>query len=90
MLGVQICTQYIILLLQTGTYNVNGRMPDSALDLKPWIDIAGTGADIVAIAFQEIVPLSAQNVVIGTGPLQIVFGSATSQIFSILSFLNAL
>lgn len=50
---------------QTGTYNVNGRMPDSALDIKPWVDGAGVGADIVALAFQEIVPLSAQNVVIG-------------------------
>jgi len=50
---------------QVGSYNVNGRMPDSDLDLKPWIDAAGSGADIVAVAFQEIVPLNAQNVVIG-------------------------
>ena len=52
--------------LQVGSYNVNGRMPDSNLDLKPWIDAPGVGADIVAVAFQEIVPLNAQNVVIGT------------------------
>ena len=52
--------------MQVGSYNVNGRMPDSNLDLKPWIDAAGIGADIVAVAFQEIVPLNAQNVVIGT------------------------
>jgi hypothetical protein len=44
---------------------VNGRIPESNLDLKPWIDAAGVGADIVAVAFQEIVPLNAQNVVIG-------------------------
>ena len=54
-----------LLMRQVGSYNVNGRMPDSNLDLKPWLDAAGVGADIVAVAFQEIVPLNAQNVVIG-------------------------
>jgi hypothetical protein len=49
---------------QAGTYNVNGRLPPPALDLRPWLD-AGAGADIVAVAFQECVPLSASNVVMG-------------------------
>ena len=50
--------------LQAGTYNVNGRPPPLGLDLRPWLD-AGAGADIVALAFQECVPLSASNVVMG-------------------------
>ncbi|KAK9840841.1 hypothetical protein WJX81_008338 [Elliptochloris bilobata] len=50
--------------LLAGTYNVNGRLPPPALDLRPWLD-AGAGADIVAVAFQECVPLSASNVVMG-------------------------
>ncbi len=52
---------------QAGTYNVNGRLPPPALDLRPWLD-AGAGADIVAVAFQECVPLSASNVVMGAHP----------------------
>lgn len=55
---VQLC------LLQAGTYNVNGRPPPPGLDLRPWLD-AGAGADIVAVALQECVPLSASNVVMG-------------------------
>ena len=51
-------------LLQASTYNVNGRLPQPGLDLRPWLD-AGAGADIVAVAFQECVPLSATNVVMG-------------------------
>lgn len=50
--------------VQAGTYNVNGRLPLPGLDLRPWLD-AGAGADIVALAFQECVPLSASNVVMG-------------------------
>ena len=50
--------------LQAGTYNVNGRPPPPGLDLRPWLD-AGAGADIVAVALQECVPLSASNVVMG-------------------------
>jgi len=46
---------------------VNGRLPPLALDLRPWLD-AGAGADIVAVAFQECVPLSASNVVMGEFP----------------------
>ncbi len=53
--------------MQAGTYNVNGRLPPPALDLRPWLD-AGAGADIVAVAFQECVPLSASNVVMGARP----------------------
>lgn len=51
--------------LQTGTYNVNGRMPVNNMDLKPWLGGAVNNVDIIAVAFQEIVPLNAQNVVIG-------------------------
>ena len=51
--------------VQTGTYNVNGRMPAQGMDLRCWVDGASSNADIIAVAFQEIVPLNAQNVVIG-------------------------
>ena len=40
-------------------------MPAQGMDLRPWIDGAVSNADIIAVAFQEIVPLNAQNVVIG-------------------------
>ena len=43
---------------------MNGRPPPPGLDLRPWLD-AGAGADIVAVALQECVPLSASNVVMG-------------------------
>ena len=48
-----------------GTYNVNGRRPPQGLSLRPWLDAQQTDADIVAVGFQEIVPLSAGNVVMG-------------------------
>lgn len=51
--------------MQAGTYNVNGRLPPASLDLRPWIDITTHQPDIVALAFEEIVPLNAQNVVMG-------------------------
>ncbi len=47
-----------------GTYNVNGRVPPPGLDLSPWLNVASE-PDIVAVAFQEIVPLNASNVVMG-------------------------
>lgn len=47
-----------------GTYNVNGRLPAGELDLSPWLNVA-SDPDIVAVAFQEIVPLNASNVVMG-------------------------
>ena len=48
-----------------GTYNVNGRRPPQGLSLRPWLDAQQADADIVAVGFQEIVPLSAGNVVMG-------------------------
>ena len=51
--------------LQVGTYNVNGRRPPADLDLTPWLNISDHSADIVAVGFQEVVPLSANNVVMG-------------------------
>ena len=51
--------------MQVGTYNVNGRRPPADLDLRPWLDMANQPADIVAVGFQEVVPLNAGNVVMG-------------------------
>ncbi len=51
--------------LQVGTYNVNGRRPPADLDLRPWLDMSNHPADIVAVGFQEVVPLNAGNVVMG-------------------------
>ncbi|KAL0027397.1 hypothetical protein WJX79_008379 [Trebouxia sp. C0005] len=50
-----------------GTYNVNGRRPPADLDLRPWLDMSSHTADIVAVGFQEVVPLNAGNVVMGGG-----------------------
>ena len=55
-------------LTQAATYNVNGRKPAAGLDLQPWL-AGGQGADIVAVGFQEIVPLSAGNVMTGDSGL---------------------
>jgi len=52
---------------QAATYNVNGRKPAPGLDLQPWL-ASGHGADIVAVGFQEIVPLNAGNVMTGRRP----------------------
>jgi len=54
---------------QAATYNVNGRKPAPGLDLQPWL-ASGHGADIVAVGFQEIVPLNAGNVMTGYWPTQ--------------------
>lgn len=48
-----------------GTFNVNGRRPPADLDLRPWLDMATHQADIVAVGFQEVVPLNAGNVMMG-------------------------
>ena len=44
---------------------MNGRKPAAGLDLQPWL-ADGQDADIISVAFQEIVPLSAGNVMTGT------------------------
>ncbi len=48
---------------QTATYNVNGRA-SSKVDLSDWLKVRPV-PDIVAVGFQEIVPLNASNVVFG-------------------------
>jgi phosphatidylinositol-bisphosphatase len=53
---------------QTGTYNVAGKKPPVNLKLSEWLDQAGPkkqAADVVVLGFQEIVPLSAGNVIAG-------------------------
>lgn len=54
----------VLLKWQVGTYNVNGRLPPAGMDLSPWLNVA-LEPDIVAVVFQEIVPLNASNVVMG-------------------------
>eukprot|EP00884_Botryococcus_braunii_P001968 jgi/Botrbrau1/11772/Bobra.0195s0097.1 len=57
-------TEHVPITFLVGTYNVNGRVPAAGLDLSPWLNVASE-PDIVAVAFQEIVPLNASNVVMG-------------------------
>ncbi|KAI3669265.1 hypothetical protein L6452_40493 [Arctium lappa] len=45
------------------TWNVGGRSPDYALDLEDFLQVEGP-ADIYVLGFQEIVPLSAGNVLV--------------------------
>lgn len=45
---------------------MNGRRPPADLDLRPWLDMASQQADVVAVGLQEVVPLNAGNVVMGT------------------------
>lgn len=47
-----------------GTWNVNGRAPPPDLDLRPFINVA-SNPDVVVVGFQEIVPLTAGNVLSG-------------------------
>jgi hypothetical protein len=68
-----------VCVLQAGTYNVAGKRPPNGLKLHEWLhqwkdcwpqaaaasSAAGGGPDIVAIGFQEVVPLSAGNVIAG-------------------------
>ena len=51
-------------VVQSATFNVNGRPPPPQVDLSQWLR-ADTEADVLAVGFQEIVPLSAGNVVMG-------------------------
>jgi len=53
--------------LQALTYNVNGRRPPAGMSLAGWLE-PGDGdfaADVVAVGFQELVPLNAGNVLSG-------------------------
>jgi phosphatidylinositol-bisphosphatase len=69
-----------VYVLQAGTYNVAGKRPPNGLKLHEWLhqwkhcwpqaaatagSAAAGGPDIVAIGFQEVVPLSAGNVIAG-------------------------
>ncbi|KAG8640960.1 hypothetical protein MANES_13G091400v8 [Manihot esculenta] len=47
----------------TGTWNVGGRTPNSCLNLEDFLQVEGC-ADIYVCGFQEIVPLSAGNVLV--------------------------
>ena len=71
------CSAEQPLTVLVGTWNVNGREPPSGVDLRPWLTggrlTGGRGGggkklerlpDIVAITFQEVVPLSAANVLL--------------------------
>lgn len=49
--------------MQTATYNVNGKA-SSSVNLSDWLEVQPE-PDIVAVGFQEIVPLTASNVVLG-------------------------
>ena len=53
-----------------GSYNVNGRAPPSSTDLREWLAVRGPHGepDLVAVGFQELVPLNASNVVMGASP----------------------
>ena len=48
---------------------MNGRRPPADLDLRPWLNMSDHPADVVAVGFQEVVPLNANSVVMGTLPL---------------------
>ena len=52
------------------SYNVNGKKPPAELNLNPWIGAPsstdGSKPGIVVIGFQEVVPLSAGNVLAGS------------------------
>ena len=54
---------------QIATFNVNGRPPPPQVDLSQWLR-ADTDADVLAVGFQEIVPLNAGNVVMGKSAYQ--------------------
>lgn len=51
----------------TASYNVNGRSVPSGTDLREWLAVGGSHGEphIVAVGFQELVPLNASNVVMG-------------------------
>ncbi|CAI9109390.1 OLC1v1009204C1 [Oldenlandia corymbosa var. corymbosa] len=45
------------------TWNVGGKMPDNGLNLQDFLQVEGS-ADLYVLGFQEIVPLSAGNVLV--------------------------
>lgn len=47
-----------------GTWNVGGRVPGDKLDIEEWLGSLKEPADIYVIGFQEVVPLSAGNVLV--------------------------
>lgn len=53
------------LRLSVGTWNVAGKSPPSDLLLDEWLDVSNP-ADIYVIGFQEVVPLNAGNIVLGS------------------------
>ncbi|KAM0952827.1 putative endonuclease/exonuclease/phosphatase [Dioscorea sansibarensis] len=48
--------------LFVSTWNVGGVPPSDELDLEDWFDTRGNSYDIYVLGFQEIIPLSAKNV----------------------------
>ncbi|KAG6477258.1 hypothetical protein ZIOFF_066511 [Zingiber officinale] len=48
--------------LFVGTWNVGGVLPSDDVSLEDWLDIHNNYYDIYVLGFQEIVPLSAKNV----------------------------
>uniref|UniRef100_A0A0D9VRP6 Inositol polyphosphate-related phosphatase domain-containing protein n=1 Tax=Leersia perrieri TaxID=77586 RepID=A0A0D9VRP6_9ORYZ len=48
--------------LFASTWNVGGVAPPDDLDLSDWLDTRNAAYDIYALGFQEVVPLSARNV----------------------------
>ena len=64
-------TNYQGLRMMAGSYNVNGRAPPQDADLRDWLAIGLDKPDLVAVGFQELVPLSASNVV-RVSPLKVV------------------
>ncbi|KAL5209852.1 hypothetical protein ABZP36_005475 [Zizania latifolia] len=48
--------------LFTSTWNVGGVAPPDDLDLADWLDTRNAAYDIYVLGFQEVVPLSARNV----------------------------
>lgn len=53
--------------LLVASYNVNGRAPAPDADLREWLALDGSQGEpsIVAVGFQELVPLNAGNIVMG-------------------------
>lgn len=78
---VKAYTDTLDVKLLAGTYNVAGKRPPAGLKLHEWLDqwkhcwpkevgqqlgeLTADGPDIVAVGFQEVVPLSAGNVIAG-------------------------
>ncbi|KAG0451912.1 hypothetical protein HPP92_026207 [Vanilla planifolia] len=52
-----------LLRLLVSTWNVGGVQPSRELDLDDWLQTKETSYDIYVLGFQEIVPLSAKNVI---------------------------